>query len=62
MTLTHYDKFALLPKRCDFCNRLFVFENYDVAYREVGIEHYSLPCVKCKFCCGSNQELKGAEE
>lgn len=26
MTITYYDKFAFIPKRCNKCNRLFIFE------------------------------------
>lgn len=47
MTITYFDKFAITPKRCCCCNRLFVFENYNIFYEEVGIEHYSLVQVKC---------------
>lgn len=28
MTITMYDRFAFLPKRCSKCNRLFIWEGY----------------------------------
>lgn len=48
MTITYKDRFALIPKRCDKCNRLFWLEPYSVYYKEVGIEYYSLKQIKCK--------------
>lgn len=33
MTITYYDKFAFLPKRCSKCNRLFIFEEYNIYYK-----------------------------
>lgn len=50
MTITYNDSFAFLPKRCDICNRLFIFEGYNVSYKEVGIERYDLKQIKCKKC------------
>ena len=50
MTITKFDKIAIIPKRCDKCNRLFWMEPYNVFYRVVGIEHYSLKHIKCKEC------------
>ena len=50
MTLNKYDRFAIIPTRCDRCGRLFIFEGYDLYYREVGIEKRSIKCVKCKCC------------
>lgn len=50
MTITTYDKIAILPTRCDKCNRLFIFEPYMTYYKEVGIEHFPLRHVKCKKC------------
>ena len=58
MTITDKDGFALLPKRCDKCNRLFWFEPYWVYYKEVGIERYSLKQIKCK----NHGERKGEEK
>lgn len=56
MTITTHDGFALFPKRCDRCNRLFWLEPYDVYYKEVGIEHYSLKQIKCDKHCGARME------
>lgn len=53
MTITTHDGLAILPKRCNDCNRLFWLEPYDVYYREVGIEHYSLKQIKCLRCPGT---------
>gem|GEM_PF-4352461 len=55
MTITYKDGFALIPKRCDKCHRLFWLEPYSVYYKEVGIEHYSLKQIKCK----NHSESKG---
>jgi hypothetical protein len=52
MTITNYDGVAILPKRCDKCNRLFWLEPYNVFYKTVGIESYSLKQIKCKNCIG----------
>ena len=48
MTITYYDSFAFLPKRCDICNRLFIFEGYNIFYTRVGIEEYDLKRIRCK--------------
>ena len=29
MTISYFDKFAIFPKRCDICNRLFWLEWYN---------------------------------
>lgn len=50
MTITYYDKIAILPKRCDKCNRLFWLEPYNIFYKYVGIECYPLKQVKCINC------------
>ena len=50
MTITKHDGFSILPKRCNKCNRLFWLESYDVYYKEVGVQHYSLKQVKCLEC------------
>ena len=47
-------KFAIIPKTCDKCRRIFWLERYETFYREVGIEHYDLKCVKC-FRCRRNE-------
>ena len=59
MTITKHDRIALIPTRCDYCNRLFIFEPYDIRYREVGIEHYDLKQRKCLECLMSDE---GREE
>ena len=59
MTITRHDGIAVLPKRCDRCNRLFWLECYDTYYKEVGIEHYSLKQIKCRECIEAE---KGAEK
>ena len=48
MTITTHDRVAILPKRCDKCNRLFWLEPYNFYYRE--IYGYSLRCIKCVKC------------
>lgn len=52
MTITYYDGVAILPKRCDICNRLFWLEPYNIFYKTVGIENYSLKYTQCKHCIG----------
>lgn len=56
MTITRYDGFAAIPKRCSVCGRLFWLEPYDVFYKTVGIESYSLKQIRCVEC------EKGAQE
>lgn len=50
MTITKYDKVAILPKRCDRCNRLFWLEPYNIFYKTVGIGAYSLKQTECQEC------------
>lgn len=50
MTITTHDRIAILPKRCNKCNRLFAFEPYDIYYKCVGIGLYSLRQIKCVKC------------
>lgn len=50
MTLTKYDRVAIIPKRCDKCNRLFWLEPYNIFYKTVGVESYSLEQTECKKC------------
>ena len=49
MTITKYDRFAILPRRCDWCNRLFVFEPYNVYYKDVALTE--VVYIRCKDCC-----------
>jgi len=48
MTITCADGFALIPKRCDKCRRLFWLEPYYNVWQEVGIEHREIKHVRCK--------------
>lgn len=52
MTITKYDRFAFLPTRCDWCNRLFVWEGFNEHYREVptviGGDVALYKCWKCE--------------
>lgn len=50
MTLTYYDKFAFIPTRCFYCNRLFWLEGYN--YPEMDICTSIAPIIKnkCKEC------------
>ena len=60
MTLTKHDRFAIIPKRCDKCNRLFWLEPYNIFYKTVGIEEYSLKQIECKNCiCKRESEVRG---
>ncbi len=56
MTITKHDGVAILPKRCDKCNRLFWLEPYNVFYKTVGIQSYSLKQIKCKKCVSKEGE------
>lgn len=58
MTITKYDRFAILPKRCDRCNRLFWLEPYNIFYKLVGIESYSLKQIECKNCIDKAEKEK----
>lgn len=50
MTITCADGFAIIPKRCDECRRLFWMEPYYTTYKEVGIGHTDLKQTRCKKC------------
>jgi hypothetical protein len=52
MTITNADGYAIIPKRCNVCNRLFWLEPYFIYYKIVGIDYYSLKQIKCKRCKG----------
>jgi hypothetical protein len=54
MTITYYDKYAIIPKRCNKCNRLFLFEGYNLFYRELGRD--SIEMIKCKRCIDNNKK------
>lgn len=58
MTITKYDRVSILPKRCDRCNRLFWLEPYNIFYKTVGIEEYSLKQIECKNCISREAAIK----
>lgn len=55
MIITKYDGVAIFPKRCDRCNRLFWLESYNIFYKNVGIESYSLKQIECKECISKSE-------
>lgn len=59
MTITRYDGVAIIPKRCDRCNRLFWLEPYNVTFKTVGIESISLPLIECKNCIVKAESEEG---
>lgn len=50
MTITTHDRIAILPKRCDKCNRLFWLESYNIFNRAIGIDGHSIEYIECKEC------------
>lgn len=51
MTITNYDRIALIPTRCATCNRLFIFEPYNnFDYWPVGPGSSPLTLHRCKRC------------
>lgn len=50
MTIINYDKFALMPTRCNKCNRLFIFEPYDIYCKRYVMNCLTSYRVKCKKC------------
>ena len=61
MTITKYDRIAIIPRRCECCNRLFIFEPYNFHYRYVFVTGASIKYIKCKRCEIKAAECKGAE-
>lgn len=59
MTITRWDGFAIIPKRCNKCNRLFWLEPFDIYFKEVGIEHRLLRQIRCKEC---DEKVDGVSE
>ena len=57
MTITKHDRIAIIPTRCDYCNRLFIFEPYDIYYREVGIGYFKQR--KCLECVNKSEVRNG---
>ena len=43
-------KFALIPKTCDKCDRIFIFERYFTYTRMMGIECHDVKFIECKNC------------
>lgn len=60
MTIT-FNRFALLPKRCDKCGRRFVWEPYySYKYdREVGFQTFVMTGRKCRECIDGARGSKG---
>mgnify|MGYP003342066634 CR=1 FL=1 len=52
MTITTYYNFAIFPKRCGHCHRLFIFEHYDIINGTVLVngEPVDSSSVLCKNC------------
>lgn len=62
MTITKHDGFAIVPKRCNKCNRLFWFESYDIYYKTVGIPQHLLRRTKCQECIAKERKNKEENE
>lgn len=56
MTITRYDGLAILPKRCDKCNRLFWLEPYNTYYKTVLIRFGGVKFIKCIECIEKERE------
>ena len=61
MTITRHDAIAIVPKRCDKCNRLFWLESYDIYYKTVGIGDYSFKQIKCLECIEKDKGVRKNE-
>lgn len=61
MTITRYDGVAIIPKRCDRCNRLFWLEPYNVTFKPIGVESISLPLIECINCI-DKADMRGGKE
>ena len=48
--MTLPNKFAFFPKTCDKCGRKFLWEEYSIYYRMMGIEQMSVKFIKCRKC------------
>lgn len=57
MTITKHDGIAILPKRCNKCNRLFWLECYDTyyKYKDVGVGRPSVKGIECLECIGKEK-------
>lgn len=57
MTLMKYDRFAIIPKRCYCCNRLFIFEPYNIHYKWIFATGNDYKYIKCKNCEIADREV-----
>jgi Tfp pilus assembly protein PilZ len=55
MTITKYDRVAIIPKRCDICNRLFWLEPYNIYYKSLGIGANYVKEIDCRKCEEKNK-------
>ena len=66
MTITRYDRFAIVPKRCNKCYRLFWLEGYNTDSSIFGNQVVEL--IKCKECihnenkCVNTSDVRGDAE
>lgn len=60
MTITYYDHFAIVPKRCSKCNRLFWLEPYNIHYRFPApfIEIKNIYCIDCEKTIVDNKSTR----
>ena len=56
MTILNHDGFAIFPKRCDRCNRLFWLESYNNYYESFGIGMEDFKMIECKNCINKREE------
>lgn len=50
MTITKHDRIAIIPRRCEYCNRLFIFEPYNIRYKYIFFTGERIKYIKCKRC------------
>ena len=62
MTINKYDKYALLPKKCDKCRKTFILEPYNIYYKQVGIDNFDLAQIYCKRCAEIREKAKRLAE
>ena len=58
MTITKYDGVAILPKRCDICNRLFWLESYNIFYKTVLVGIEPIKHIECKNCMKGETDME----
>lgn len=61
MTITKYDGVAILPKRCNKCNRLFWLEPYNIYFQIAGIDG-PLNFIECKNCIDKKAERESEDK